>query len=775
MKHIFRRANPTLAMNSYWWVAVLACLQFACSRSPQSYVERGNRMAAAGKYGDAEIEYRKSIQKDPKFAEGYFQLGRLEHQMQHGDQALDDLQRAVDFDRSNDAYAIELANVSIEAYQVVPTRRTLYDQAAQEADALLSKDPNSFDGLRLKGDLLVIDRKYDEALADFRHANTIKPNDPDVIHATAQILFAEKHDQEGEELCQQFLKTRKDFEPMYEILAAAYIRDKQQAKAEQLLQGEIAALPKSARPRLELAALYRSEGRTQEVSQVLQKITGDRATFPAGASQVGDFYSDVHDWDAALAQYRTGEQQSSGEDKLRYQKRIERTLVSMGKRDDALAELTEILKTNPQDPDMRLAQAILLRDGKTPKDRQAAIEELKALATEYPTKAVVHYHLGLAYMANGDSGSAWKELQKSAGLAKEYVAPRLVLADLAVSSRNFTAAQEAAEEVLAVDANNKQARLLHAAALIGGKSYRQAENELRTLAQQQPDSKEVGLQLAALAAGEKDYTKAEGLFRRYYQPGSADLRPLEGLLEVFFAEHHPEKAQAVLVDALKQNPESSPVHLLLASVATQERNYDLASQQYRWLQSKDPNSELPYAELGHLYQLQGSSQDALASYQKAQQLAPNDTKVMSAIAALETKNGQSQQAIAVLNKQLTLDPNNAAAMDALAFNLAETGTDLDRALSLAEAASRRFPNDPAAVDTLGWVYARRNFNQSAIQVLRGLVKKYPNEPTYRYHLAVALLQDKQSSDAKQELQAALSVHPPKDLYGKIQDKLAQIR
>jgi len=55
------------------------------------------------------------------------------------------------------------------------------------------------------------------------------------------------------------------------------------------------------------------------------------------------------------------------------------------------------------------------------------------------------------------------------------------------------------------------------------------------------------------------------------------------------------------------------------------------------------------------------------------------------------------------------------------------------------------------------------------------VKKYPNEPAYRYHLAVALLQDKQTSDAKREFLTSLSSHPPKELSSKIQENLAQVR
>jgi len=738
-------------------------------------VNRGDQLVADGKYAEAELQYRKSIVADPKFAEGYYRLGVLEHSLRHGAEALDDLQRAVDFDRGNENYAIELANISVEAYQAVPARKNLYEQASQEADILLSKDPNSFDGLRLHGDIMVIDRRYDEALSDFRKASAIKPNNPDVTLAVAQVLFAQKRDRDAEELLQQFLSARKDFAPSYDLLEAHYVAAKRLAEAEHLLLLEIASFPKSARPQLQLANLYRMSGRDREMDQILTKLVGDHSNFPAGRAQVGDFYAEARQWDAALSQYRAGLAQSSGSDKVLYQKRIERTLESLGKREEAIAEANEILKTNPKDAETRLNRALVLRESQDPKDRDVAAEELKSLADQYPGNAVVRYELGRSYLSKGNAASAWQQLKRSADLRKDYLPPRLLLADIAQTAHNYPAALQAANEVLAVDENNLDAKLLRAAALVGNKSYREAEKELDSLSKLQPDSKEVTLELAGLAVGEKDYGKAEKLYRQVYQSGSSDLRPLKGLLQVSVLERHPEKAQALLDAELKQEPDSRPVRLLLASFATQEGKLDIAAQQYRWLQSKDPKSVQAYSALGDLYQREGATREALVSYEKAEELAPKDPQVLNAIAVLESQNGQPQQAISTLNKQLALDPNNALAMNNLAFNLADTGTDLDRALSLAQQVARKFPNDPGVIDTLGWVYVKRGLNSSALQVLGGLVRKNPNEPAFRYHFAVALLQDKQASDAKREFQAALSQHPPKDLSSKIQASLAQLR
>lgn len=756
-------------------LAILVCFQLACSKSPRSYVARGDRLLAAGKYADAEIEYRKSVVKDPKFAEGYYGLGKLEYQLGRGADALDDLQRAVDFAPHNDAYGIELASVAIEAYQVMPTRKKLYDEAAQEADALLKKDPNSFDGLRLRGDVLVVDRKYDEALQNFRRANAIRSNDPNVVRALAQVLFQEKQDREGEDLLNHLLAARKDSQA-YDLLEQHYLRAQRTADAESLLRAEIAARPKDAHPRLELARLDRAAGHNQEMSQELDQLLNDRTDFPDGHAAVGDFYAGYRDWDSALAQYRAGWQDAAHNDPASqdlYHARMERAFEALGKREEAIAELSEILKAHPKDPATRLQRAALLRQSQNAGEQDLAGTELKTLAGQYPQNEAVQYNLALWYWGQGNAQAAWQAARKSADLRKDYVAPRLLEGQFAQSSRQYPAALEAANEVLALDSDNFDGRLLRAAALVGNKSYRDAESELNALSKRQANSREVDLISAALAAGQKDYAKAETLYRRLYQPGSADLRPLEGLLNLCAVEHQSGKAQALLENEIKLQPDSRPLRLMLASMAEHQGKFDVASEQYRWMESKDPKSPQPYFALGELYQKEGATQDALASYQKAAALAPSDKNILSATAILESDSGQVQQAIPVLKKELALDPNNDEAMNNLAFDLAETGTDLDQALNLAQKVARKFPDSPAALDTLGWVYTKRGLNRPAIQVLRTLVAKHPDEAVFRYHLAVALLQDKQTGDAKRELLAAMETHPAKDLSSRIQASLSQ--
>src|SRR5208337_564316 len=124
--------------------------------------------------------------------------------------------------------------------------------------------------------------------------------------------------------------------------------------------------------------------------------------------------------------------------------------------------------------------------------------------------------------------------------------------------------------------------------------------------------------------------------------------------------------------------------------------------------------------------------------------------------------------------QLAINPEDITALNNLAYELAESGTDLDQASALAERAQRKAPGNPEIADTLGWVYARKGLNDSAIQILNGLVKKFPDQPALRYHLGVALLQKGKVTEAKAEFTIALSHKPPKEMADKIREIMSRV-
>ncbi len=62
-------------------------------------------------------------------------------------------------------------------------------------------------------------------------------------------------------------------------------------------------------------------------------------------------------------------------------------------------------------------------------------------------------------------------------------------------------------------------------------------------------------------------------------------------------------------------------------------------------------------------------------------------------------------------------------------------------------------------DTLGLVYLKKNMHDSAVQPLSSIFEKNPDNPTFRYHLAMALLGKGDKEQARKELETALTKKP----------------
>jgi len=114
------------------------------------------------------------------------------------------------------------------------------------------------------------------------------------------------------------------------------------------------------------------------------------------------------------------------------------------------------------------------------------------------------------------------------------------------------------------------------------------------------------------------------------------------------------------------------------------------------------------------------------------------------------------------------------ALNNLAYLLAETGGDLDDALTRAQRAKTLLPNLLEISDTLGWIYLKKNLTENAIDMFKELVTKEPNISTYHYHLGMAYKQKGDKTKALDQLHEALKYNPAKEEKDNIQRLIASL-
>jgi tetratricopeptide (TPR) repeat protein len=148
--------------------------------------------------------------------------------------------------------------------------------------------------------------------------------------------------------------------------------------------------------------------------------------------------------------------------------------------------------------------------------------------------------------------------------------------------------------------------------------------------------------------------------------------------------------------------------------------------------------------------------------------------VLSTLALVLDAAARKPEAKQVYEATLKIEPNNAVVLNNLAFLLAESGGDLNDALTKATRAKQLMPNHYEVSDTLGWIYLKKNLADNAIDIFKDLVAKQPSHSTYHFHLAMALAQKGDKSKALQELKEALKYNPPKEEKDQIQHMISQL-
>ncbi|PWU07497.1 MAG: hypothetical protein C5B51_09910, partial [Terriglobia bacterium] len=435
----------------------------------------------------------------------------------------------------------------------------------------------------------------------------------------------------------------------------------------------------------------------------------------------------------------------------------------------------EILKADPNDTDARgLAATLLLDKGEVSR----ALTELQAVVARAPENAVAHFNLGRAHEARNEWEQARQEFQKATSLRPDYLLARLSLAQLQLRRREWDGALRTAEQVLAIDKSNLNAHLIRTAALMGERRYDEARALLDPMERAYPNSPDITYQVGLVNLGDRHFKEAETAFRRSYELNPANSRGLMGVVETYMAQNKGEEALAVLQAESRKAPDRSDYHVAMATAAVLSGKFDLAIHEYQTVLgslTNDPKARADvFLRLGETYRRKGDLPNAITSLQQARQTLPDSPVVLSTLALSLDGAGRRMEARQTYEAALKADPNNGVALNNLAFLIAESGGDLEQALTLAQKAKQLLPNLAEVSDTLGLIYLRKNLSDNAIDIFKQLVNKDPKQATYRYHLGMAFSQKGDRPRALQELQQALKQNPSKEEREKIQQLMSRL-
>jgi tetratricopeptide (TPR) repeat protein len=500
----------------------------------------------------------------------------------------------------------------------------------------------------------------------------------------------------------------------------------------------------------------------------------DEKAYPEGHLLAGDFYFfRLREFDHARQQYEAAIK-AFPKDKALYQKRLVELYATTGKNNDANELLATLIKENPKDSDaVAMRAALMLTTGNRDQINMAA-NDLQALVTKTPENHLLRYNLARADLAKGDSEGARQQLEEAVKIRPDFVIARELLGRLYLAEREPAKALKAADDILTLDRRNLQAHLIRSSALLGISDRDKAREELDFITKNYPQNPDAKYQVAYLAWQDRDYKRAEQSFGELYKANPNDMRGLVGVVETMASENRMNDAIKAVQASVDREPQRRDLRLALANLDVRAERYDEAIQLFQGLLDQQPKSADLLFRLGETERRKGELNVAIDSFRRCSQASPSDTRCLLQLGLLMDGTGKREQAKPIYEQILKIEPDHPVALNNLAFIKAEEGVDLDQALTMAQRARQKSPNSPEIADTLGWIYIKKNLSEDAIRVFHDLVEKAPDNPTFHYHFAMALLQKGDRPSAKKELETAMKDKPSKDEAGKIQDLLQKI-
>lgn len=754
----------------------LLLIAVGCSNSEQRYVENGNRFFDKGKFKEASIMYRRALQKNARYGEGWYRLGLVSLKLEAYGDAERALRRAVELQPDNADASTKLADLYLAAYlsSSNPSKSVL-KEVQDLTDTLLKRNPKSYDGLRLAGYLAFVRQDVPEAVKEFRAANAVKPGQQELVLALYQALERNSESAEAEKLGLDLISQHKNFGPIYDVLFRSYVIQRRLPDAEKILQLKATNNPKDPQVRMQLAAYYATTNRRNDMEKVISDLTANKTDFPLANFYAGDFFLRLREYDRAKQYYQQGVDENKDlKTKIEYQKRLVELLTLQGKPTEASQYVDAILKEDPKNSDgIALRASLMLQTGNR-EQVQMAVNDLQALVARTPDSHIPRFNYARALMVKGDFDAAAIQLQDVMKIRPDFLPGKQLWAQCASQKGDSNRALQLSEEVLQVDPRNLQMRLIRSSSLLALGEKEKAKDELKRIVADAPNSADARFQLAYLAFTEERFKDAEAGFEELRKLNPGDPRGVIGIVETKVAEKDFSTAIRMMEAELEKDPRRNDLRLALANILVRAEKFDEAIKQFQSLIAASPKSADLHLKLGETFRRKGDINAAIEEFRKASQLAPNDPNPMQLLAVLLEGTGKRAEARPLYEQILRVQPDNPVALNNLAFIKAEEGSDLDQALTLAQRARQKVPTSNDIADTLGWIYIKKNLTDDAVRIFKEIVDKEPKNPIYRYHLAMALFQKGDRPSARKEADLALKSNPSKGDEGKIKELLAKI-
>lgn len=397
-------------------------------------------------------------------------------------------------------------------------------------------------------------------------------------------------------------------------------------------------------------------------------------------------------------------------------------LARAGQYDESMTYMEKVLQGQGDTHFDFLALSAAETDADT---RAGLLKSFDRLQAKYPENGQLLFGKALLLQQDGRVDEALTLLEDHPA-ARHEVAPLLLRARMLQSLGRSKEALPLLENGIKEHPDDKRLRLAHARLLVELNKLDQAKQEFADLVAQFPDDDDLRFSLALVCLEAEAWTDARTYLEELVQRGSHVDAAHFNLGRVAEELNDPEQA---LTQYALVGPGSDylPAQQRQAEILMGQGRFEEAKSLLAASRQRQPD----YAVQLYLLEAESltnnnQSEAAWTTIQQGLKLYPNDLNLLYTRAMVSEKRGDLGQLERDLRLILKQDPDNAMALNALGYTLADRTTRYAEARTLIEKAHQINPDDPAILDSMGWINYRQGKLDLAEQYLRQALQRFPD-------------------------------------------------
>jgi putative PEP-CTERM system TPR-repeat lipoprotein len=640
-------------------------------------------------------------------------------------------------------------------------------------DSALEKNPRFHEASQLKGDLLslegraeeaeeiyrgVLEQKpdylpayvslitrqmasgqIDEATRWFDEMRKVAPGSPRTIYVRAELLYRQKKFAEAREAVQQLLRAIPDSVPGQQLAGAIEFELRSYLNAERYLQAVLPKIPRTGVARRLLIATYLRGGQPDKALGVLEPVLGEIEKDSNWLALAGEVFMQSGDVEKAGA-YFVKASALDPKDKGK-QTAVALSRLASGQTDAAYEELGRIAST---DTGIRADMALIASQLQNRRFDEAlkSIDGLERKRGDDPLISPLIDNLrGTALLGKRDMDGARQNFESALQKNPEYFPALRNLARLDLAARKPSEAKKRFEDVLARNPKSSLALLALA-------------------------------ELTARTGGSMDDVVA--LLGRAVAANPTDVASRLALINFYLGAREPGRAVTAAQDALTSLP-GNPALMDAEGKALQAAgNYNQALANYARLSEIDPAAVQPYLRMAEIHMAAKNPGAAMQSLRKALSIRPDSIEAQRGTIMLDLQAGRTADAVATARNVQRQFPKNPVgfllegdvhavgkawkeAVNAYRNGITQTGASelavkLHAALAaqnvrgeadkFANAWLKEHPRDQRFRLYLAELAASRNDFATAIRNYQSMLEEQPDNPVLLNNLAWAMAKNK---------------------------------